>query len=63
VICGDKVVVGSEDGRLYIIRLSDGTGAWSYEIGQPITSSPAVARGMVVVGCDDGYVYAFGAKR
>ncbi|OHB73848.1 MAG: Pyrrolo-quinoline quinone, partial [Planctomycetes bacterium RBG_16_55_9] len=25
VLCGDKVVVGSEDGRLYILRLSDGT--------------------------------------
>jgi outer membrane protein assembly factor BamB len=56
------VVVGSEDGRLYVIRLSDGSGVWSYEIGQPITSSPAVARGMVVVGCDDGYVYAFGTE-
>jgi outer membrane protein assembly factor BamB len=63
VICGDKVVVGSEDGRLYMIRLSDGSSTWSYEIGQPVTSSPAVARGMVVVGCDDGYVYAFGAVR
>ena len=63
VICGDKVVVGSEDGRLYVLRLSDGTKVWSYETGQPVTSSPAVARGMVVVGCNDGYVYAFGAKR
>jgi len=63
VICGDKVVVGSEDGRLYTIRLSDGEQVWSYEIGQPITSSAAVAKGMVVVGCDDGRVYAFGAKK
>jgi len=63
VICGGKVVVGCEDGRLYVIRLSNGTKVWSYETGQPITSSPAVARGMIVVGCDDGYVYAFGAAR
>jgi outer membrane protein assembly factor BamB len=63
VICGDKVIVGSEDGRVYMIRLSDGSEVWSYEIGQAVTSSPAVAGGMVVVGSDDGYVYAFGAER
>ncbi len=63
VICGDKVIIGSEDGRLYLLRLSDGKQVWSYEIGQPVTSSPAVAKGMVVVGSDDGYVYAFDAGR
>ncbi|HEC03167.1 MAG TPA: Pyrrolo-quinoline quinone, partial [Phycisphaerales bacterium] len=63
VICGGKVVVGSEDGRLYILKLSDGSKLWSYETGQPITSSPAVAGGIVVVGCDDGYVYAFGDRQ
>ena len=61
-ICGDKVIVGSDDGRLYLLRLADGKQLWSYEIGQPVTSSPAVAGGLVVVGCDDGYVYAFGPK-
>jgi outer membrane protein assembly factor BamB len=59
-ICGGKVVVGSEDGRLYMLRLSDGVEIWSYEAGQAVTSSPAIGSGMVVVGCDDGYVYAFG---
>jgi outer membrane protein assembly factor BamB len=63
VICGDKVIVGSEDGRLYLLRLSDGELAWSYDIGQPVTSSPAVANQMVVVGSDDGYVYAFSSQR
>jgi len=62
-ICGDKVVVGCEDGRLYMLSLSDGEKVWSFEIGQAISSSPAVAGGLVVVGCDDGYVYAFGPKR
>ena len=46
-----------------MIRLSDGEEVWSYENGQPVTSSPAVAGGMVVVGSDDGYVYAFGPKQ
>jgi outer membrane protein assembly factor BamB len=60
VICADKVVVGSDDGRLYMVSIVDGRQLWSYEVGQPIVSSPAVAGGRVVVGCDDGYVYAFG---
>ncbi|PJB70089.1 MAG: Pyrrolo-quinoline quinone, partial [Armatimonadetes bacterium CG_4_9_14_3_um_filter_58_7] len=49
------------DGRLYILRLTDGRQLWSYEIGKPITGSPAVANGRVTVGAGDGVVYAFGA--
>ena len=46
-----------------MINLSDGKELWSYEIGSSITSSPAVAAGKVVIGSDDGYIYAFGEKR
>ena len=59
VVCGDKVFVGSEDGRLYMVSLGGGKELWSYEIGQPITSSPAVVENKVVIGCDDGAIYAF----
>jgi outer membrane protein assembly factor BamB len=45
-----------------MLSLADGKQIWSYEIGQPIVSSPAVAQGVVVIGCDDGTVYAFGAR-
>ena len=41
------------------LGLTDGKRIWSYETGRPITSSPAVADGMVIVGCDDGMVYCF----
>ncbi len=60
---GDKVVVGSDDGRLYLVSLNDGKELWSYELGQSIDSSPAVASGKIVIGCDDGSVYCFGEKR
>jgi len=56
-------VVGSEDGRLYLVKLADGTEVWNYEVGQAITSSPAVVNGRVVVGADDGVVYCFGAPK
>ncbi len=62
VICGDKIVVGSDDGYLYVVSLTTGKALWSYEIGQPIASSPAVVQGKVVIGCEDGTVYAFAGK-
>jgi outer membrane protein assembly factor BamB len=55
----DKVIVGSDDGRLYVLSLKSGKLMLSYEIGPPVASSPAVVDGMVVVGADDGAVYAF----
>jgi outer membrane protein assembly factor BamB len=42
-----------------MLRLSDGSKVWSYEIGQAVTSSPAVVGGMIVIGSDDGFLYAF----
>ncbi len=58
-----RVVIASVDGRLYLLRLADGKRVWSYDVGQPLQSSPAVAGGMIVVGCNDGAVYAFGAAK
>ena len=49
-VCGDKVIVGSDDGRLYVVSLGTGKEVWSYDLGQPIDSSPGVAEGKVVVG-------------
>jgi eukaryotic-like serine/threonine-protein kinase len=42
--------------------LDQGTEVWSYDLGQPVGSSPAIAAGRLVIGCDDGNVYCFGAK-
>ena len=61
VICGDKVVFGSGDGRLYMLRIADGAKVWSYDVGKPIYSSPAVVDGKIVVGAGDKRVYAFSA--
>jgi outer membrane protein assembly factor BamB len=62
VICGEKVVTGSDDGRLYFLSLDKGKEVWSYEVGRPVGSSPAVADGKIVIGADDGNVYCFGEK-
>ena len=53
-------LIGSGDGRLYLLRLSDGKRLWSHDLGQPIGASPAVTAGRVILGAEDGRVYAFG---
>ena len=63
MIAGDRVVFGSEDGRVYVLDLATGKRVWSYEIGEAIMSSPAVTGGWLVIAATDGYVYAFAARR
>lgn len=60
VICADThVIFGSNDGFLYAANLADGAEAWRYEIGAPVKAAPAVAGDWILVGSDDGIVYAF----
>ena len=47
------------DGKLYMISLKDGSEIVSYEVGEPISSTPAIVNGRILVGCEDGNVYAF----
>ena len=53
-------LLGSNDGRLYGLALSDGTHEWEYEIGSSVSTSPAIASGRIVVGAQDGLIYCFG---
>ncbi len=46
-----------------MINIENGQKIWSFEIGESISSSPAVASSMVLVGSDDGSVYAFEPKK
>ena len=41
--------------------LEDGAQRWSYDIGEPVLSSPAVVNGRVYVGANDGQLYCFAA--
>ena len=54
MVAGNRVVVGSDDGFVYVVSLVDGKEVWSNEIGQPVGSSPAVAGGRFYVGSDYG---------
>jgi outer membrane protein assembly factor BamB len=60
VICnGQHAIMGADDGYLYVLDLKDGSEVWSYEIGAAIKTSPAVTQDWVLIGADDGVLYAF----
>jgi len=44
----------------YGLDLASGKRVWEYEAASPVTSSPAVAKGKVVVATADGQVICFG---
>jgi len=49
--------VGSFDGRLYGVSLAEGAERWAYDLGSPVTASPAVSDGWIVIGTEDGTVH------
>ena len=61
VVVGDRVFVGSTDGRLYALNLADGKELWTSEAGGGFTGSPAVADGKLFIANDRGIVFCFGA--
>ena len=63
LIVSDKVFIGSDDGFVYLLNLSDGKELWKYEIGAEVDCDPAFINGTVLVSAHDGHVYAFGTAK
>lgn len=61
LVLGDKVCFATREGKVAIVE-PDGTPLWSSLLGGTCHSSPVAAAGLLVVGCDDGHVYAFRPK-
>ena len=59
-IAGGRVYVGSNDGRFYVLGLTDGAKLWEFDAGAPLSASPAIANGKIVIGSQDGRLYCFG---
>lgn len=57
-----RVYVGSDDGTIYSLSLTNGTKAWAYKTGGPVESSPLVLEGKVFAGSGDGFLYALDAQ-
>ncbi len=53
-----RVFVGSEDGFVYAFAAADGRELGRFQTGGPVLSSPALADGFLVIGSDDGTIYA-----
>jgi outer membrane protein assembly factor BamB len=64
VICGDTAAIdtaaiGCDDGRLYLLDIKTGEEVFSYTLGSPVASSAAIAQNYLLIGCDNGNIYAF----
>ena len=56
----EDVFVGSNDGRFYVLNLTDGAKLWEFDTGAPLSASPAIANGRIIIGSQDGRLYCFG---
>jgi outer membrane protein assembly factor BamB len=60
LICADRhVLFGCNDGNFYAVDVSKGEEVWRYEVGAAVKTPPAVAGEFILIGADDGSVYAF----
>jgi outer membrane protein assembly factor BamB len=59
-IAGGRVFIGSNDGRFYVLSLTNGAKVWEFNAGAPLSASPAIANGRIVIGSQDGRLYCFG---
>jgi eukaryotic-like serine/threonine-protein kinase len=55
-----RCLVASTDGWLYCITIATGKKVWSYQVGASLTGSPAFAQDKIIIGAEDGSIYAFG---
>ena len=61
-IAGGRAFVGCDDGRLYCLKMSDGTPVWDYPAKDAVRSSPCAAGELVIVGDNAGLVHAIDAQ-
>lgn len=62
VIVGERIYIGSLDDHLYVIDLQ-GKQLQKIKLDSPVTGSPAVAEGRLLIGTQKGTLYCFGEKK
>jgi outer membrane protein assembly factor BamB len=58
LVVGDQVCFATVEGKVCLTE-PDGKERWSYQLGGTCHATPVAADGFLVVGCDDGSLYAF----
>lgn len=53
------IFFGSWDGNLYFVEGKTGKNLGTFPTSGKISSSPAISEGVIFIGSDDGYLYAF----
>ena len=63
VLTKNHAIYGGLDGNLYVVPLASGEPqSLRTAFGSPITASVAIADGRIYAGCEDGYLYVYGAN-
>lgn len=64
VIVDERIFVGCNDGFLYEFAIADGKQLNKFQVGRPVTASPAVGNGCLVIGSDsaNGKLICYGKK-
>jgi outer membrane protein assembly factor BamB len=60
-VVGSRVYIGTAEGNVYALRVSDGKTLWSYHVGGPVKGAIAYDNGKVFFGSYDGRLYALTA--
>ncbi|MFO0947039.1 MAG: PQQ-binding-like beta-propeller repeat protein [Planctomycetota bacterium] len=50
------------DGNIYAADIKSGQTRWEFPTGSAVVASPAVAKGKLVIGTQDGTIYCFGSS-
>jgi outer membrane protein assembly factor BamB len=61
VVAASPTHAGSLDGNFYELDLASGREVQRFKLDGPVTGSPAVVDGAVLVGTQTGTLYCFGA--
>lgn len=61
LVVGDFLCFAAVSGQVFLTE-PDGKVRWKYQLDGTCHATPVAADGFLVVGCDDGYLYAFRPK-
>jgi len=58
VVAGDLFLIGNGDGKVYALRLQDGSLAWSFAAGDRVWATPVVIEDVAYIASLDHHLYA-----